>query len=113
MSANRIQRAFKFPYAADNFFGDKTRNIILKLHIAVFGLGVQNCDASFQFRRLNRDRQTRTETGYQPVLNFREIFEETVAGNNYLFFAFKQRIECQQKFLLRGVCTGKKMNIIH
>ena len=69
-------------------------------------------DAGFQFRRLDRDRETPAEARFQPFFQAFDLLRITVARQDDLLLAFEQRVERVEELFLRAVLAGEELDVV-
>jgi len=92
--------------------GDEEGHLVGQLDARLGGLGHQNGHPGLQFRRLDGHREPPAETGFQALLQPVHLLGIAVAGEDDLLLAFQQCIESVEKFLLRALLAGEKLDIV-
>ncbi len=75
-------------------------------------LFLQDRDLGFEIGRLNIGDQSPLEAAAQPVFNFGQLFGGTVAGDDDLLHGVVQGVKRMEKFFLRPLLAGQKLNVI-
>jgi hypothetical protein len=73
---------------------------------------LQDRNAHFRFRRLDLNRQSPVETGYQTILQTGNVFRIGVTADDNLFLCLTQRVEDVEKLFLRSVLAVEELNVV-
>jgi hypothetical protein len=68
--------------------------------------------AGLEFRRLDRDRQTPSEAGFQPFFEPRDFLRIAIAGEDHLLLSLEQRIERVEELFLRTFLAGEELDVV-
>src|SRR6185312_651034 len=107
------ERAFQFTNVGADIGRDIERNIGGQDDFFLLRLLLQNCYLGFEIGRLDVGNQSPLEAAAQPVLEFRQLFGGTVAGDHDLLHGFVQRVEGVEELFLGAFLLGQELDIVH
>ena len=82
------------------------------MHVRRLRLADENRHAGLELRRLDGNRETPSEAGFQALFETRYFFRITIAGDDHLLLAFEQRIERVEKFFLRAILVREELDVV-
>ena len=104
--------AFEAAYVACNIFSKVMDDIVADFEVALFGLLVEDGFARFDVRRLDIDGEAPRKTAHEAVGEVLDFGCGCVGGQNDLLASLMERVENQEKFVLRFVLACPVLDVV-
>ena len=104
--------AFEFAHVRADALGDEERDFFRQFDAAGGRLAHQDRDARFEFRRLDRHRESPAEARLQALLEAFDFLRIAIAGEDHLLLPFEQRVERVEELFLRTVLAGEELDVV-
>ena len=82
------------------------------MHVRGLRLADENRHAGLELGRLDRNRETPSEAGFQAFFEARHFFRITVRGDDDLLLPFEQRVERVKKLFLRAILVREELDVV-